>query len=482
MLGVGLAVALVRTDIPARGSLAVLVVAPLVLPGVLQTIAWIFLAAPTSGLLSGIPGVPSVFGLGGMVLVEGLRLAPIAFLLVAAALRAGDPALEEAALVAGVGRAALLRRVTLPLLRPALLAAGALLVLRALGTFEVPTLLGAPERTWVFTTRVWLNLGSSDGGVAEAAAASVPLLACTLVGATLAAWGMRGAGRRQVVSGRAHRAHRLALGRWRLPVLAGVVGYVVVAVALPLGALVWMSTQPYLTPVSNAALGRASTDAYRALVEDEGVRGAVRNSLAYGTAAGVLACALAVLVCWTSLRSGGRRRAPVALDAVAFLTLAVPGLVLGVGFLAVALRGGAVLYGTAALLVLGYVARYLPYATRIAGPGLARVGSDLDDVARVSGVGWWQTLGRVVLPLAAASFAAAWIAVLSVALTDVSLSLVLYTPSTEVLGVRIWALYESGRWDELAALGVITTVVVAALGLVGLGAARSATGGRRARG
>ena len=119
-LGTALAVALVGTDLPGRRIVLVLALSPLLLPGVLQTIAWIFLAAPQSGALSGIPGMPSIFGLGGMIFVEGIRLAPIALLLVGAALRAGDPALEEAALMAGAGRLSVLRRVTLPLLLPAL--------------------------------------------------------------------------------------------------------------------------------------------------------------------------------------------------------------------------------------------------------------------------------------------------------------------------------------------------------------------------
>ena len=163
-LGTGLAVALVGTDLPGRRVLIVLTLAPLLLPGVLQTIAWIFLAAPNSGALSGIPALPSVFGLGGMIFVEGIRLAPLALLLVGAALRAGDPALEEAALMAGAGRAAVLRRVTLPLLRPALAATGLLLAIRALGSFEVPALLGIPDRTWVFTSRIWLSLDAGGDG------------------------------------------------------------------------------------------------------------------------------------------------------------------------------------------------------------------------------------------------------------------------------------------------------------------------------
>ena len=134
-----------RTDLPGRRALFVLAVAPPSCSlGVLQTIAWIFLAAPESGALWGVPGVPVVPSGWEMILVEGVRLAPLALLLVGAALRSGDPALEEAALVAGAGRSVVLRRITLPLLRPALAATGVLLAVRALEAFEVPALLGIP--------------------------------------------------------------------------------------------------------------------------------------------------------------------------------------------------------------------------------------------------------------------------------------------------------------------------------------------------
>ncbi len=481
VIGLVLAFVLVRTDIPARRTLFVLAIAPLVLPGILQTIAWIFLAAPQSGLLSSVPGVPSVFGLGGMVLVEGLRLVPLSLLLIAAALRHGDPALEEAALASGATPVTTLRRITLPLLRPAIAAAGLLLVLRAVGSFEVPALLGIPDQTWVFTSRVWLSLGTSGSSAADAAAASVPLLALTLAGSVALAIVLRRPRARAVITGRAHRQPPLELGRWRLPVLGVVVAYLVVAVALPIAALVWMSTQPFLASPSVEALTRASLEAYRSLVEDDLTVTALRNSAVFGGAAALIATALAAVVAWSSLRTQVRSRH--VLDALAFLPIAVPGIVLGVGFLQLFLRTPVALYGTALALVLGLTSRYLPYGTRFTGAGLARVGREMEEAARVGGAGWWPTFRRVTVPLTAAALGAAWLAVFTVAFTDVSLALVLASPGNEVVGVRIWSLYESGRWDELSALGLVTICTVVLLGLATLVAARLAsTTGRDARG
>jgi iron(III) transport system permease protein len=478
VLGSALAFVLVRTDLPARRALFVLAVAPLVLPGVLQTIAWIFLAAPKSGLLSPIPGVPSAFGLGGMALVEGLRLTPLALLLVGAAMRSGDPALEEAALVAGAGRVAVLRRVTVPLLRPALAATGLLLVLRAVGSFEVPALLGIPDRAWVFTSRVWLSLGGSERDGATAAAASMPLLLITFAGAIWLAVLLRRTRAHAEVTGRAHRPPLIELGRWRWSVLAGVVAFLATTVVLPVAALAWMSTQPFLARPSGEALGRASLDAYAQLFHDDVTLGSLHHSVVVAGVAALVATALAIVIARAALRGAGPARN--VLDVLAFLPVAVPGLVLGVALLHVFLRSPVGLYGTGAALVLGYVARYLPYATRFAGAGLARFGRELEEAANVGGAGWWPTVRRVTVPLAAAAVAAAWLAVFTVAFTDVSLSLVLVSPGTEVVGTRIWSLYASGGFDELAAFGVVTLAAVLVLALATVLVGRVATGRARA--
>jgi iron(III) transport system permease protein len=238
-----------------------------------------------------------------------------------------------------------------------------------------------------------------------------------------------------------------------------------------------MSTQPFLASPSAEALGRASLDAYRSLLEDDVTLGALRNSTVFAGAAALVATLLAAVVAWSALR--GRARSRHALDALAFVPIAVPGIVLGVGLLQVFLRAPVVLYGTAVALVLGLTTRYLPYATRFAGAGLARLGRELEEAARVGGVGWWPTFLRVTAPLAAAAFAAAWLAVYTVAFTDVSLALVLTSPGNEVVGVRIWSLYESGRWDELAALGIVTVGAVVALGCAALFVGRLASTRRR---
>ncbi len=202
-LGSALAFLIVRTDVGLKPLGAAASVVPLIIPGILYTIAWIMLASPRSGALASVlPGsvAPDIFGLGGMILVEGLHLSPLAFLLMAAALGSMDASLEEAAIASGARLHTVLRKITLPLVRPALLAAGLILGVRALESFEVPALLGIPEGLWVFTSRIWRSLEQFPPDLGEAGAYSISLLVLCMAGLGAAAFPARRAGRLDVLA------------------------------------------------------------------------------------------------------------------------------------------------------------------------------------------------------------------------------------------------------------------------------------------
>ena len=190
-LGTLLAFLLVRTDLPAKRFFFAASLVPLIIPGILHAVAWVFLASPRIGLfnrwLELLPGSPrfDVFSLPGMMLVEGLHLTPLVFLLMAAAFRAMDPALEEAAIMSGASVPSVVRRITVPLARPALLAAILIMIVRALESFEVPAILGIPGGVWVFTSRIWRALSGFPADYGRAGAYSISLMSITLVGLAL---------------------------------------------------------------------------------------------------------------------------------------------------------------------------------------------------------------------------------------------------------------------------------------------------------
>jgi iron(III) transport system permease protein len=461
--GTLLAYLVVRTDLGGKTVIFVLAVAPLVIPIVLYTIAWIFLASPRSGALNAIlgPGTLNVFTLWGMAVIQGLHLAPLVFLLMFAAFRRMDPALEESAFTSGAGLATVFRRVTLRLAVPALSAAVLITGVQAIESFEVPALVGVPGDVWVLTSRIWNSVSRYPFDLAEAGAWSLTLLALVSAGVFAHPRLARRARRFETVTGKGFRPHALPLGGWRWPAIAFVAAWGVVAVALPLLILVYASLQPFYAPPSFERIGNSTLEHFGDLFTDGDTLHALKNSavLAVGAASAVM-LAMAV-ASWVALRTGVRGRWLV--DNLAFLPIAVPGLILGVALLFIYLRLPLGVYGTLWILFIAYFTRYMPYGIRYASVSMAQVGRDLEECSYTSGAGWWHTFRRILLPLVAPGLVAGWITIVVFALRELSSSLVLYSPGREVLAIEIWQQYENGDFPQLAALGV---VMVAGLGVL----------------
>jgi iron(III) transport system permease protein len=318
----------------------------------------------------------------------------------------------------------------------------------------------------VITSGIWASYQRSAGELGSVAAGGTLLLALTLVGTLLLAAATRGRRRFETLGSGWSTDRRVRLGRARPFALLGVLTYLGLAVVLPLAALAWMSTQPYLAPVSHAALGRASGDGYAAVFRDGATRDALAHSITYALISATLVTALALGVTWLAARTRARGRRLV--EVLAFAPIAVPGLVLGAGILVLYVRLPVAVYGTAAVLVVAYATLYLPHAVRFHGAGMAQVGREVEEAATASGVRRIPTLVRITLPLIAPSVAAAWVVVLLLSLYDVAASLLLYAPGTEVIGVRLWELYEAGSFRDLAALGIVSAVPALVLGAFAL--------------
>lgn len=471
VLGTTLAFLVVRTDLPGRRLAFVLALVPLLLPGVLYTIAWILAASPRAGLLSQLlaplagPGAIDVFGMGGMIVVEGLHLAPLTLLIMAAAFRAMDGSLEEAAVVSGARPWTVLRRVTLPLVRPALLASLLLMGVRGLQAFEVPALLGIPDGTWVFTSRIWRALERFPAELGQAGAYSTTLLAMTVIGVWLYARATRRGERFGTLAGGRTTPPTIRLGRWRVPSAAAVGAYLAVTVLLPLGMLAWTSLQPYLSAPSVEGLSRLTLAAYRAELADGASLRALANSLALGLSAATVVVLLSAVAAWIVVRT--RVRGRWLLDGLASLPIVVPGVVVGLALVFVYLRLPIAVYGTLWILLIAYVTQGLPYGMRFATTAMSQLGADVEEAARLSGAGWWQTFRRILLPMLAPTLAAGWLYVLVTSTRELSSSIVLYSPGSEVLAVRIFQHYQGGGFPQLAALGMIGTVLTAATLLLG---------------
>jgi iron(III) transport system permease protein len=470
-LGTGAPVgwALARAALPRW--LAVACTLPYAIPPYVTTIAWITLANPTNGVLRAWLPV-DVYTLPGMAWVLGLHLSPFVSLAVRDALGSIDPSLEEAARVSGAGPWRVARDVTLPLLGPALVAAAGFVLAAASASFGVPYLLGSAARVPVpvLTTRIAQALELSPvGGRPLAVSLALGLL---VVGAGLPAL-------LRLLQGRAAFASaRLARPRppERMPLASvGVGAYVAVAVALPLATLV---ASTFMERFGGGLGADNRTLAHWAgVLGDARTREALVRSLWLAGAAATVAVAVGALVGHAAEREGSRLAR--GLSILARAGWAVPGTVLALALLlAFSQEVRLVLFervtlvlalaDTAWLLGIAYVVRFLAIPVDTARAALRSVHPSLEEAARVSGAGWGRTLRDVTLPLLAPALGTAWFLVFVPSLCEVTLSVLLRGPSTEVLGTRLFTLQSYADPQSAAVLAVM----VAGLVLAGLGLAR----------
>jgi iron(III) transport system permease protein len=471
VLGTALAYVTVRTNVPFRSLIVATSLVPLIVPGLLYTIAWVMVASPNVGIVNQLTnwlfGGPifDIFSMPGMIWVEATHNVPLVYLFMFVAFRAMDPSLEESALVSGATRVTMLRRITVPLMRPALAAAALVVGVKTLGSFEVPTLLGVPDGIFVFVSRIYYVMSDFPYDTGAAGALSIGLVVLAVAG-TWALNRMQGDGRQYAtVTGKGFRPASLDLGRWKYPVAAAVLIYFIVTTALPMFVMAFNSLLPHFQALSFAAIADFSFDNYVELFENPIFERSVRNSLllAVGTATAIML--LTAVAAWVVIRS--RSRARKAVDQLTFIPMVFPGLVIGVAVSFVYLRNPFPfpVYGTLLILLIAYVTNFLPYGMRYATSSLQQISGELEESSAVSGATWWQTWTRIVLPLMFPGLMAGWIYLLIVSVRELGSSILLYSPGNEVIAVLIFQMYEEGELVAISALGVVLvaflTVIVA---------------------
>lgn len=467
-LGTSLAYLQVRTDVPFKALFFAGSIVPLIIPGILYTISWIFLASADIGVLNSIVGpltggavTLDVFTIWGMIWVEGLHSSPIVFLLMVAAFRSMDPSLEESALMSGASRPQVLRRVTLPLVKPALLSAVLIILITSLESFEVPALLGLQDGIYVFTSRIYFVLRSYPPDLAAAGSLAVGLLLIAVIGVAVSRYLARGAKTFQTITGKGFRPQPMDLGKWKPVVGVAIVIYFTLTVLAPLAVLVYTSLLPFYQTPSFEVFGSMGLQNYSALLDLSQAKTALKNSLVLGLTTATAVMAVMAVAAWIAVKSDIRGRSIV--EQLSFVPLIIPGLVLGLALSFVYLRSPIPIYGTIFILLIAYCTKYMPYGMRYAATSMQQISSELEESAMVSGASWWQTMRRVLIPLLTPGLLAGWVYILVVSFRELSSSILLYSPGNEVLSILIFEQFENGQFTVLAALGVVMVATLVVL-------------------
>jgi iron(III) transport system permease protein len=465
-LALALAWITVRSNAPLRGIFELTAIVPNIFPPVLIAIAWTLLLSPSVGLVNAVlkdafklSEAPfNIYSMPGLIFVEGLILTPLAFLIISAALRGMDPALEESARTLGSSQFRIMRRVTFPLMRPAILAAATLNFVRALESFDTPAIIALPARIEVFTTKIYREaLAAYPPNYNLAATYGVSLLAIALVFVYLYRRFTSRVETFATVTGKGYRPHTIDLGRWKLAASAGALAILALMVILPVTMLLLTSLLPYYQVPTVESLQQVTLKHYAYIFENERVYRAMGNSLFLAVAGATAAMLLAAMTAYITVKTRVWGRG--VLEGLTFLPWAFPGTALAIGLLWGYVQMPAPIYGTLWILLIAYVTRFLPYGLRAVTSTIVQIHKELEEASRACGGGFWTTFRRVLFPLMRPGMIAGWILLATIFMREFSLSLFLYSPASEPVGPLLYFLWLDGLTGPLGALGMLVSVV-----------------------
>jgi iron(III) transport system permease protein len=480
VVGFAIAWLVERTNLPFRNGVFVLVLFPLMMPGIVTTMGWLLLLTERTGMVNValravLPvwdqGPFDVFSMYGMVVVQGVSLVALAFIFVSAGLRNMDPVLEDASRVSGASALATFRRITLPVLWPGVLGAALVTAILTVESFEVPLLLAGGANADIFSSRLYFALNDASGGApAYGTVAALGLHFLVFTYALIFVYHrLTGRGERYVtLTGRGYHQRRQALGGWRWPVSAVVGGFLLLTSIGPFLVLVWTSLLPQYMPPGAAAFERLSFDQYTQLFSDGRLVSAWVNTVVVAVVAPTIAVFVTILLAWVVIRAKKMRRLPLLLDQFLTSSLAIPSVVAANAFLLFylqlnrALPNWVPLFGTILVLVLVYAYR-MAVAYRMNHAGVVQISVELEDASSASGASRATTFFRIVLPLALPSVVGVWVLLFLVAFRELTLPLVVGRESPPfVVSVLIWKLWAQHA-GQAAALGVLTVVFLSSI-------------------
>jgi iron(III) transport system permease protein len=347
---------------------------------------------------------------------------------------------------------------------PSVLSVLILTFVRSLEAFEIPALIGLPAGIEIFTTQIYTQLkGSIIPDYGHASAYSVILIA--LVSLVLIPYYRitQDTFKFSTVTGKGFNPRRKDLGKWRW--LGGLLLLSLPLVQLlPMLALLWSSLTPFLQVPSVKALGRVSFANYALAFNDPKIVRSTANSLLVSITSASGAVAVAFVVAWIVART--RISLRWMLDRLTMVPLVFPGIVLGVAILQMYLILPLPVYGTVWIMVAAFVPQYLPYAMRCNHAGLLGIHKELEESATASGASWGQVVRNIIAPLMMPALFAAWIYIFLVTVRELSVSLLLYSPGSEVISVVMWELWQNGAVGTLSAYALAISAAMALLAVI----------------
>jgi iron(III) transport system permease protein len=462
LIGFVLAWVLTRTNVPGREKLERLLELPYYMTPLVGALAWAVLASPKSGFFNqlwqwagGTGDLFNIYSMFGIAWIMALFEGTVAFVMISASMKSMDPALEESARVMGASKLRTALTVTLPLVMPGVLGATLFVFAEMLGSFAAALVIGIPARVYVITTAIWESTLSYPPAYGRAAAMGLALFAVMFGMLTFYRW-IVNRGSFATITGKAFRPRPMDMGRLSWVLLGVCLLYILLAVVLPIGALVLTSFERFATAL--LAQAQFTWANYATAFSLGPVRTAMGNSLMLGFGVATIGVLIIALLVWTIYRSQLRGRG--AIEYLVMFPQAVPRLVFGLALLWAWLNMPIPIYGTLWLLALAYFTVMLPLGVRTLAGVVLQIDKSLEECARVCGAGWGYQLRTITLPLLKPGVIAAWLLIFMACVRELGVSVFLMGPNSKVIAPSIVSAFASSGVELTAAMALIQTLTV----------------------
>jgi len=478
LIGGALAWLVVRTDMPGRRIINQLAVLPYIMPS--WTIAQAWLVLFKNRLTGGTPGLfeflvgqapPNWLSYGPVpiIICSALHYYTFFFLFVSAALMSIDSNLEEAGDLMGASRGRILRKITFPLVIPAILSGVIMTFSKVMGTFGGPNILGLPVRYYVVATMIRGSMAAQEKGDAFVLAIVLILFAITTISLNQRLVGTRRS--YETIGGRGFVARLNKLGKMKRVLFIAVIIFQILVIAVPIGLLLYNTL---MLIDGNYSLNNLTLQHWigpRNTVYNHGEPGVLRNPIIYSAAWNSIRLALWTAFCTALLGivlgyaivKGRGTRLSKLVEQLAFIPYIIPGIAFGAVYIAMFARKlGPIppLYGTFALLVIVSVTKHIPFSSRSGVSAMMQVGRELEEAGIVAGANVWQRFRRIIFPLTSSGFMSGFLMTFITTMRELSLIILLVTPTTQLLASQTMQYTENGDGQEANAVILILIAIV----------------------
>ena len=468
LIGTFFAWLVTRTDLPFKGAMKVLFLVPFMLPSFIGALAWKMLLSPRSGyvnkFLMDLLGLESplfdIYTYSGVMAVETMYLFPFVFIQVCGALERMDPTLEEAARISGADLFTITRKITIPLVMPSILSGALLIMLYSMAHFGTVAVLGVEAGIFNIPTLIYEKIHQSAGSFQSIRTGTV-LATVLVVTAAFIMWlqsKVLGRGRYQIIAGKSFRPMEIRLRGLRMPLLVFCLAYIAVTIVLPTATIFLVGgLKTYGLPITWENL---TLENYTYILFGwKLTRDAIVNSASLGLAAACITMFAGVMISYVIVKMKVRGKG--ILEFLGMLPFSVPGSVIALGvILAWSGKYGVNIYNTVWIILVAYIARYMAFSLKANSAALEQVHDSLVEAARACGATMWQALRDIVLPLVRPGMLAAFFLIFLPALRELTVSVLLYGPTTRTIGVAIYTLNEDGETVYSAALAGIALMLI----------------------